>query len=141
MSDTDWFEGCTEELNIMHDDDPKSTRWGVKLVLALLAFILAGAVASRCEAAEIFRSTDDRGGQMTLRLYEDKCANESVNAHLVRLKVAPEYIAQFKRAMLFYWGREWASCWFEQDGRIYSVDEHGDPLQPIPRRLFQQEGV
>lgn len=40
-----------EELNLMYDDDPQSTRRGTKLILAILAFIAAGAAATQCEGA------------------------------------------------------------------------------------------
>ena len=39
-----------EELSIMQDDDPQSTKRGTKLILALICFIVAGAAVSRCEA-------------------------------------------------------------------------------------------
>lgn len=92
-------------------------------------------------AAEVFRSTDDRGGPMVLKLYKEKCENAAVNSALLQMQIAPQFLFLFKRATLFYWGREWASCWLEHDGRVLSIDEQGSPLQPIPRSMFKDDTV
>lgn len=140
--DTRWFHDKRIELTDLNREDRRILRPIVGACLAgALAFVLVFGLVKCAIGAEVFRGIDDRGGQMVLKLYPEKCTNEAVLAHLVRGEIAPEAIATFKKATLFYWGREWASCWIEAGGRVYSVDEEGAMLRPLPRSVFKNDSV
>lgn len=147
MNDTEWFQGKRVELTDLNKDERGWLRekigWALVTILAatILYFGLPLIYSVRAQAAEVLRFLDDKGGPASLRLYEEKCTNETVNAQLRRMQVTPENIARFKRSTLFYWGREWASCWIELSGRILSIDEEGSPLRPIPRSAFRDETI
>lgn len=131
-----------EELAIMRDDDPQSTKRGLGLILSILAFIVAGAAVSRCEAAEIYRSFDQHERPMALKLLDAPC-KESV-LKWIELRVRPEYREGFKAAILHWGGQDWDACWLDVDGAVYSIDSEGVMLNGgtgLPRRLFRDPSV
>lgn len=109
---------------------------------AIIGITLAAALyPAMGHAAEVFRSQDDKGGAANLTLHAEPCGDAKVMAHLVQKGIPAEWIGKFQRATLFYWGRNWASCWVEYNGTVISFDEEGAPFQPIPRRLFRDESI
>lgn len=109
--------------------------WGSFALLVAL-FIVMPAIF----AAPTFRSTGNNGQPMSLTLLETKCSNAKVLAHIIN-RIRPELIDQLKNATLYWEGKSWASCWVEVDGVVYSMDEEGAPLQPIPRSAFLDNSV
>lgn len=99
------------------------------LILAAFFYGLAHAVPT-------FKANTQDGGQMVLQLLEEPCTNEKVLQH-----IQPEHQFRFKAAKLKWGGADWASCWAEAGGTVFSIDEAGSPLQPIPRRLFRDDNV
>ena len=105
--------------------------------LIVLALIFSGYVMAQ---ERVFRSIAGNGRPMALRLLEPPCADATVLKYLTP-KVAPDYLVKFKAAVLTWEGRNWESCWIEFDKVIYSIDEEGVQLQPIPKRLFKDEAT
>lgn len=97
-------------------------------------------VAPMAMSAPTFKYTPRSGHEIVLRLLDSRCSNAAVLKHLL-VRVPPDYLDRFKDARLRYEGKDWASCWFELDGMVYSIDEEGAPLQPIPRDLFRDGTV
>lgn len=120
-----------------YEPKPGSRFWGWTLAAWLFVIGLFSAGVVTCaHSAEVFRSQDDKGGAAILKLHAEPCGNEKVLAH-----ITTPFRPLFKRATLFYWGQEWASCWLDHDGIVISVDEMGAQFQPVPRRLFKDESV
>ena len=101
-----------------------------------LAFLIGTATAN-----EIFTSKDLDDTTMSLELFQDQCVNAKILAWLV-LNVNMPYVQRFQRARLHWKGKDWASCWIDIDGLVYSVDEEGVKLlPPIPRAMFKDTSV
>ena len=96
----------------------------------------------RCRAGPRRSSRRREGGgdKIALKLLETRCSDATVLKHLLS-KSRPELLDKFKDARLTWGGKEWASCWIEFDGMVYSMDEEGSPLQPIPREMFVDDTV
>lgn len=149
MQETEWFEGRSVE---------KRERrrliilpwlvWAVIVGLAIGSVLYAG----RVQAALSYEAMGGNGQAAKLRLSEAPCTNAKVIKHLHAL-IKPEYISQFKAAVLTWGGRDWHSCWLildliDQNGRdvqtIWSVDEEGAPFNPpygVPRSLFREDSI
>ena len=110
----------------------------VLLVGVLLAFGFL--LVKNADAGPVFRSHAPDGRPAALRLFNEPCVNEKVQAFLT-VQVRPEFAVQFQRAVLTWAGKDWASCWMEWRGMVYSVDEEGVPFQPIPRSVFKDDSV
>lgn len=109
--------------------------WAVIIGLAIGAALYAGKVY----AAPVFRAIgDDDGKPMALRLLITPCGDK-VKPHLA--KVNPRFVPKLKAAILTWGGKNWASCWVEVNGTVYSIDEEGSFFQPIPTRLFIDDAV
>lgn len=133
MSETEWFQE-------LRTDEARHERsyWRrvgfaifLGIVLGVLMLPLHGA-----QAAEVFRNTDDKGGPAVLTLHKEPCSSADVLKHIT----AP-FRPLFRRATLFYWGRDWASCWYDHEGLVISVEEQGAQFQPLPRRAFKEESI
>jgi hypothetical protein len=97
-------------------------------------------VASVALAGEVFRGEDLDGRFASLELFQEPCANDAVLAWLkanLQLKLVP----LFNRAVLRWKGKDWASCWLDVNGTVYSVDEEGSKFQPVPRAFFKDDSV
>jgi len=105
----------------------------VLLVVALFALLALGFSVF---ASEVFTAKDGKES-VTLRLYDKPCTNPKVVA-----LVQPSRLPLLKAATLTWTdGKDYASCWVDLNGTVYSIDEGGDPLQPIPRELFKVEQI
>ena len=102
---------------------------GCAIALFIAAFNAIG--------APMFKSSD---GSVALKLKETPCSDEKVLFFLAQ-KVQPEFLGKFKDATLTYGGREWKSCWIEHQGHIFSIDEEGAPMQPIPLQYFRENSI
>ena len=108
----------------------------VKQILLVLALAALLTFAFAATAAEVFRA-EDGAQSVTLRLHDKPCENPKVVAH-----VQPSWLHVLKAATLTWTdGKDYASCWLDADGLVYSIDEGGDPLQPIPRAAFKEESI
>lgn len=76
----------------------------------------------------------------SLILYEAKCEDQAILAYIVA-NGAGKYLDQFKQATLLFGGVTLKSCWLEHEGLVYSIDETGDKLQPIPRSAFKDSSI
>jgi hypothetical protein len=105
--------------------------------MAILAVFMVSAIA---QPVLLFHGRDNAGGLVVLRLMHSQCSNESVLAHLRRYANRDDFV-QFKDARLTWGGRDWASCWIERDGMIYSMDEEGAPLTPVHKSGFLDRSI
>lgn len=112
----------------------------LRVVWAAFALLVASCTPAPALAAEIFKSVGTNGQPMSLTLKDTPCSDVVVLKHLAG-NVRPEFLDKFKNARLYWAGKEWASCWLELDGVVYSLDEEGTPLQPIPRSAFRDDAV
>lgn len=89
-------------------------------------------------------SFDGSSGPAKLTLKEEPCDNGDVLMHLAAV-LKGDLIAQFKNSVLNWEGKDWASCWVEIDGAVFSVDSEGvrlnAPYGGIPKSEFQPEGI
>ena len=101
-------------------------------------FVIATVIwATSALAAPMFKSSD---GSVALKLLATPCSDEKV-LFFIAQKVQPEFLAKFKDAVLTYGGRQWKSCWIEYQGHIFSMDEEGAPMQPIPLQYFHENSI
>lgn len=120
---------------------PGSRFWGWTLFAWLIFIALAGVGIVKCaQAAPTFNAFGMDGNPAALELRQTPCENAAVVKHL-REKVKPEYISSFRAAVLTWGGKQWASCWIERDGVIFSIDEEGSYFQPTPRRFFRDNAI
>ena len=104
---------------------------------AVIGLALAAALYPALSRADEFRSQDR---SVALVRHDAKCDDADILAHILRLG-GGDLLQQFKKATLTYGGRDWRSCWIEVDGMVYSIDEEGSPLQPLPARLFRGASI
>lgn len=109
-------------------------------LIVFAAILAANAGAQTMERSQVFRATGQTGAPVVLRLFETPCSDAAVLAHLAQ-RATPAFIGTFKTALLTWEGMEWASCWVEFGGMVYSIDAEGSRLQPIDRRLFKDEAI
>ena len=76
----------------------------------------------------------------SLILYDTPCSDPDILAHIVAAG-GGRYLEQFKQATLIYRGVTLKSCWLEKDGLVYSIDETGDRLQPLPKSSFRESSI
>ena len=123
--------------------DPEEERAGHRRFVAwlavLLALVLAGGIVV-AHAAPVYRSMSPDGQPAMLRLLDKPCTNEKVRAILQKLLGLPT-VRKFKAAELTWGGARYASCWIEFNKVIYSIDEAGDPMEPLPRELFRDDAI
>lgn len=119
--------------------DARRLAWWLFFIIGLV-LLFHPLFARYGHAAPVFRAQSASSGPVALKLLQDPCKNSAVIAYLTKLGAGPN-LRKFKAAVLTYGGRDWASCWIEFDGYVYSVDEEGSPLEPIPRKQFKEEGV
>ena len=106
------------------------------LILAALVLMLA----TDAYSVPAFRARSSQG-EIVLRLLDAKCSNEKVMAH-IKTKVRAEYQNEFRDGKLsWHDGKDYATCWIAMDGVVFSIDEEGSPLNPVPYRSFVEEGV
>ena len=132
---TEWFNG----LNTCHakKDRERLRPWMAILAGACLAALVAA--AKEAYGADAFKSKDEAGSPIVLRLFNEPCS-PVVMKHVE--EKAAEYKDKFQRSTLLWQGKTWESCWVEIGGRVYSIDSAGDILQPpIPRPLFKEDTV
>lgn len=126
-----------------HDEDTKAERAELRKLVGAVLLGLASAglllYAASAHAAPVFRGQSNDGKVMSLRLLNEPCA-EKVKMHLA-VRVPAAFMEKFKAARLTFGGRDWDSCWVEHDGYVFSIDEEGAPLQPIPRTAFREESI
>lgn len=140
MRETNWFHDLTT-------DEAKEERATLaqRLIvwLGFVCFLVLVGLATSASAAPLFKNVGNDGRPMSLRLLDAPCTNSKVVTHLIA-NVKPEFISQFKSAVLHYGGRDWASCWIEYQGFVLSYDEEGAPFAPptgIPMELFKEDSV
>ena len=122
--------------------------WGAFALLVVL-FIAAPTFAQdKTGKSTVFKHEDRNGYPMALRLYQSPCLDDKVMGRLIRM-VKPDMIEKFQTAVLTWQGKEYASCWIEilqdkedpRSGLIFSVDETGETLQPIPASEFVDDTI
>jgi hypothetical protein len=126
MTDQEYEDLDRRELTILG-------RWFWGTVIAVVAVFLWSVQAY---AAKVFKAEGRDGNPAALRLFDKPCTDQKVLS-----KVMEAMRDKLKAAQLTYGGAEWASCWIELNGSVYSIDEEGAPFQPVPRYLFKEEGV
>ena len=120
-------------------DDPSHTGQGLVWAL-IIGFVLVLAVGF-AYAGLRFEALGSDNRPIVLRLFITPCSNKMVLLHLRTRIVDSSYIAKFKSAVLTWRGKDWASCWIEVGGLIYSIDEEGAPLEPIPFGFFRNDSI
>lgn len=155
MLETDWFNGHGVDEERAHVNPPDLLRYVVAIVafgVALGLLGLAGcASAPATQAADnpavehslVFRARHDDGSPVVLRIFTAKPCTDDRVLNFLKWKYGapPEMLAQFKAAVLTWQGKDWASCWIEQQGYALSVDEEGAPFQPVLKSEMREEGV
>lgn len=126
-TDSEWFEGKRYHRKTCL---PISFWIGV---IALTGCFLYGAKAF---ADTSFQAKD---GSVKYVRHSAQCEDADILKYLLAMG-AGHLIDQFKKGTLTYGGREWRSCWIEMQETVFSVDEEGSPLEPIPATLFKQVG-
>jgi hypothetical protein len=117
------------------------------LILAAVGVILgllAGcATAEPVDRSLVFRGTHQDGSQVALRIFTAKpCTDDRVLMFLDKKYGAPpDLLPHFKASILTWQGKDWASCWIEQQGYVVSVDEEGAPFQPVRMSKMKDEGI
>lgn len=108
----------------------------------ILVGLILGAFAwiAESNAAEVFTADMRNGQKMSLTLKETQCSDADVLKHLLA-QVRPELLGQFKDAILRWENKDWASCWIDIQGMVYSMDAEGAPLQPLPREMFRESTI
>lgn len=130
----------------MTSAEAKAERGFLRKVIAVLGavcFLVLIALATNAHAAPLFKNTGFDGQPISLRLLDTPCTHPKVKAHL-EANVKAEFVSQFKSAVLYYGGKNWASCWIEYQGMVLSYDEEGAPFNPpmgIPLELFKDDAV
>ena len=112
----------------------------LKVVWGSFALLVVMLIAAPAWAVPVFKATKPNGSEVALKLLDTRCSDPTVLKHLAA-KVRPEFLDKFKDARLKWDGKDWSSCWIEFDGVVYSIDEEGSQLQPIPREAFQEDTV
>lgn len=128
----DFFQG----LNVVDEEERMAQHryWFRLLVVsAVAALFLLG--VKKAIADEV-RAPD---GSVVYVRHDAACNDADILAHILRLG-GGERAGEFKKGTLTYDGRDWRSCWIEVGGLVYSIDEEGSPLEPLPSRLFKARG-
>jgi hypothetical protein len=137
--DKDYFGGRNVEETAIDKGERGRLR---KIVGACVAGALVAVFAllwvKDAKAAEMFRGMGGDGKPAILKILNEPCTNEKVVGHLQSRLLD---FRLFKRAILTYGDRDWASCWAEVNGVVLSVDEEDAPFQAVPRVLFKEEGI
>ena len=132
---------CRMVADALTEQDAKEERrklrpWvGAVVSGACLAALFV--LATSAYAVPMLKSSD---GSVALKLKDTPCSDEKVLFFLAQ-KVQPEFLGKFKDSVLTYGGREWKSCWIEHQGHIFSIDEEGAPMQPIPLQYFRENSI
>ena len=104
------------------------------------AFMIGAAIAGVLYASKAGADTSTMvysDSQMTLRLLNKPCVNETVLSYL-KQAARPRYQA----AILVWEGRTLQSCWRLTDDKaaVMNIDEEGDGLQPpLPVEVFKRD--
>lgn len=114
--------------------------WTIWMVFISTGILGVGAWIIEANAAEVFKADMQNGQKMSLTLKETQCSDADVLKHLLA-RVRPELLNQFKDATLRWEGKDWASCWIDVQGMVYSMDAEGSPLQPLPREMFRESTI
>ena len=147
--DKEWFSGRGV------DEEPKRDlgfrEFLILAAVAVLLGLLAGcATAPTAEPAVkleerslVFRATHRDGSPVVFRAFTAKpCTDARILGFLEhKFGAPPELLTRFKAAILIWEGRDWASCWIEQQGYAVSVDEEGAPFEPIPMTKMKDEAL
>ncbi len=133
MNDTEWFHGLT---TCQAKEDRQRLR-PLSIVLAVMCILGLVYAAKEAYGAPMFKSDD---GSVALKLLDTKCSDAKVLAFIAE-RVQPQYLGKFKDAVLTYGGKQWKSCWIEHQGHIFSIDEEGSPMQPIPVAYFHENTI
>ena len=112
----------------------------MKVVWGLFALLVAAFIAVPALAAPVFKTQGPDGGPASLTLLETQCSDPTVLKHLKNM-VKPDFLDKLKNARLLWENKVWASCWFEYQGVVYSVDEEGTQLQPVERSRFKDNSI
>ena len=112
----------------------------MRVVWASFALLVALFIAVPTWAAPVFKGRASDGSQVALTLYETPCKHKEVLKY-INENVQPSLRDKFLEAKLFWQGKEWSSCWIVMGGIVYSVDEEGAPLQPIPMEAFREQAI
>lgn len=111
---------------------------------AFIALLIAVGWPTGANAALVFKHPQGSNGQpVSLRLMDTPCSNEKVLKY-IKTNVQERFVPKFKNAVLHWAGKDWASCWVEYDGNVYSYDEEGEPFNPpmgVPFKLFRDDSV
>lgn len=136
-TDKDFIE-C-KDWSLFHE--PRPTIMPLLIWAVVVAIAIGSALyAAKVIAAPVYKGTGDNNQPVMLRLSQEPCTDAKMQA-IVSERVRPEMRARLKTAVLTWGGRTWASCWLVHDGIVYSIDEEGAPLQPIPMSRFVDDSV
>jgi hypothetical protein len=119
----------------------------VGVILGLLAGCAAAPTAEPAvkleERSLVFRATHRDGSPVVFRAFTAKpCTDARILGFLEhKFAAPPELLTRFKAAILTWEGRDWASCWIEQQGYAVSVDEEGAPFQPVRMSRMKDEAL
>lgn len=107
----------------------------MKLLVAVLLCLALPAHA----ATGIMEWND--GSPKSLRVFEEPCMNDTVIAQIIK-KGGAQQLAEFKRSLLRWDNKDYASCYIEFDEHVLSIDEAGDLLMPaIPVGKFRDTSI
>ena len=76
----------------------------------------------------------------SLTLHSTPCENSAILAHIVATG-GGHLLERFKSATLLYRGQTLRSCWIENEGWVYSIDENGDRLEPLLKADFKEKTI
>lgn len=76
------------------------------------------------------------GPRDSYRRLKEPCTDARILPHITE-SARPN----FKAGILQHNGKFYASCWVEFNGMVFSVDEKGDLLQPLPAGQFRDDTI
>jgi len=138
----EWFYG----RGVRDEPERRDFRKCVLILIAVgvILGLLAGcATAEPAERSLVFRGTHQDGSPVALRIFTAKpCTDARILGFLEhKYGAPPELIPHFKASILTWQGKDWASCWIEQQGYVVSVDEEGASFQPVRMSRMKDEGI
>lgn len=107
---------------------------------AIVAGVIGGMLlwAGKVHADQVYRDKNDDGSPVMYRKTDKPCTNKGVLKTLHGMILDDR---RFRAGQLLWKGKEWASCWVEVKGTIFSWDEAGAPFQPLPKAMFKDPSV
>jgi hypothetical protein len=143
----DWFYGRGVE-----DEEARAERHELRKVIGILLVVgvlvglflgVAGCADAQSERSLVFRALHRDGSPVVFRAFTAKpCTDARILGFLKHKFGAPaELLPHFKASILTWQGKDWASCWIEQQGYVVSVDEEGSSFQPVRMSRMKDEAL